>query len=363
MSGLDSTTMPEGPEPTRAELEASEWLVLLASPVLPQHEIERFQTWLAASEEHKRAWDDVSRTWDRLGPALAALESEKLQAGQAFAPTAYKSPTSAHEQRFANRRRLIAGGALVAACAAGFVFLAPLPGEDGLGSDAGARVYTTAAQEPRTLNLSDGTRIEMSPLAELAVSMDQQQRRIELRRGIAFFDVAHNPARPFNVRTPFGEIRVLGTAFVVRVGDENATATVLRGTVEGAPPRGATLWARTHAPPHVRAEANQEITLGGPAAALEDISPATTAQRLAWREGMVALDEASLREAAAEVTRYSGVRFTFVDSGLGDERVSGYFDGRDTEGFLAMLRANFAIEAEPAGEGAIALRRAGDRPR
>lgn len=342
--------MPVGPEPTRAESEASEWLVLLDSPAVPQHEIERFQAWLAASEENKRAWSSVSQTWDKLGPILASLPPEAL------APRAARSADNDNLHPGARAQKLVrlaAPIAIVAAVAAVVLFAPMLRNTAPPAPDAVS--YATQARDMRTLSLQDGSTVELSPLAEARVAFSARERRIELNRGTALFDVAA-AERPFIVATPFGEVRVVGTAFAVRVGEQSATTSVVRGVVEGAPARGETLWARmTSSSASVTARADEEIRLVRGEAQLVELDAAEVERRLAWREGKVAADNISLREAALEVTRFSGVTFEFADESLARERVTLFVDGSDVDEFLALLSANLGVNGERIGENRIRL--------
>ncbi len=192
----------------------------------------------------------------------------------------------------------------------------------------------------------------------MRASFDTSARRVVLKSGVAYFELAADP-RPFIVRTSFGEVRAQGRAFVVRVDAGEAVVTVLDGTLVASSSRGASLLASLLPRP-----ASQTVRTGDEALLARNAGPgvihvATSAlpNRLAWRDGHVALDRARLEDAALEVTRFSGVRFTFTDPVLGDVRVSGYFDGGDVDAFVAALRLNFGIAAERSSE-AIVLRRA-----
>src|SRR5262245_60494346 len=66
---------------TRAEREASEWIVLLddADATLKDHQ--KFRKWLAASAANRAAYEAVSRTWDRLD-ALQRLGNIDIPQGR-----------------------------------------------------------------------------------------------------------------------------------------------------------------------------------------------------------------------------------------------------------------------------------------
>lgn len=317
-------------EPTQAELEAAHWLVALDEPRVSRQDIDAFQAWLAADETHKRAYDAVSATADKIDAVLA-------------------TEPVAHETDHRRTRvpvRPIAIAALSAAAALALFVISPL---SPLRDEAGA-AYATAPEQERLVRLSDGTTIEMAPGARLRASLEGDERRVRFEEGVALFNVAHDASRPFVVMTKFGEIRVLGTSFVVRLGPDGAITTVLSGRVEA---RREMLFSPDNS---VAASADQEIELAGGAPTVSVLERDALDRRLVWRERMVALDGQSLREAAAEMTRFSGVRFAFADTATAQVRLAGYVAGDDVEAFLGLLENNVGVSADRRADGVIVLR-------
>ncbi|GAM99864.1 transmembrane sensor [alpha proteobacterium U9-1i] len=317
-------------EPTQAELEAAHWLVVLDEPRVSRQDIDAFQAWLAADETHKRAYDAVSATADKIDAVLA---TEPV--GHEIGHRRTRVPV-----------RPIAIAALSAAAALALFVISPL---NPLRDEASA-VYATAPEQERLVRLSDGTTIEMAPGARLRASFEGDERHVRFEEGVALFNVAHDASRPFVVTTRFGDIRVLGTSFVVRLGSDAAITTVLSGRVEA---RREMLFSPDNS---VAASADQEIELAGGAPTVSVLAPGALDRRLVWRERMVALDGQSLREAAAEVTRFSGVRFAFADTATAQVRLSGYVAGDDVEAFLVLLENNVGVSADRRADGVIVLR-------
>lgn len=317
-------------EPTQAELEAAHWLVVLDEPRVSRQDIDAFQAWLAADEQHKRAYDAVSATADKIDAVLA---TEPV--GHEIGRRRTKVPV-----------RPIAMVALSAAAALALFVISPL---SPLRDEPGA-VYATAPEQERLVRLSDGTTIEMAPGARLRASLEGDERHVDFEEGVALFNVAHDASRPFVVTTKFGEIRVLGTSFVVRLGPDAAITTVLSGRVEA---RREMLFSPDNS---VAASADQEIELGAGAPTVSVLARDALDRRLVWRERMVALDGQSLREAAAEVTRFSGVRFAFADTATAQVRLAGYVAGDDVEAFLGLLENNVGVSADRRADGVIVLR-------
>ena len=75
----------------------------------------------------------------------------------------------------------------------------------------------------------DGSTLTLNTGSTVSVRITGSERRVRLTRGEAFFDVAHDPAKPFVVITDHGEVRVLGTSFGVRQMPAYADVSVAEG--------------------------------------------------------------------------------------------------------------------------------------
>ena len=94
---------------------------------------------------------------------------------------------------------------------------------------------TTPAGTQFRLTLADGTRVWLNAASSLhyPVRFNGRDRTVSLR-GEAYFEVAHNSARPFRVQAGPSTIKVLGTHFNIDAyGDEGTiNTTLLEGSVE-----------------------------------------------------------------------------------------------------------------------------------
>lgn len=313
--------MSERADASDAEQEASRWIARLESADVTIEDHKRFRKWLAQSPDHRTAYEAVSRTWDRLD-ALRHL-----------APLDPPSPEKP------NRRLLLLGSAAAAAIVAGAIVLPRIL------NIRGGR-YETGIGERNTITLADGSTVELNASAVLRVNYSEDERRLYLEDGEAFFDVKANPERPFIVETRFGQVRVLGTSFVVRIGQNGARATVLHGTVEGIARGG-------DAP--VVATASQEISFTPAGTTGEPIAAPTLERRVAWRQGMLAFDGETLREATLEISRQTGVKFEFADPSLAELQIGGYVSATDLHGFLQLLESNVSVGHTRQSNGDITL--------
>lgn len=85
-----------------------------------------------------------------------------------------------------------------------------------------------------TVILSDGTTVRLNSDSKLTYPVRfKGKQRIVMLEGEAFFDVAKDTEHPFIVRTRYGEVSVLGTAFNINAYKENEACytTLVRGKV------------------------------------------------------------------------------------------------------------------------------------
>jgi transmembrane sensor len=91
--------------------------------------------------------------------------------------------------------------------------------------------YETQRGQQRDVRLADGSTLHLSGATSLDVTLDTRQRVVALNQGEAYFDVAHEPKRPFVVHAGDSATRVLGTAFDVDVARGEVKLSVYRGRV------------------------------------------------------------------------------------------------------------------------------------
>lgn len=104
-----------------------------------------------------------------------------------------------------------------------------------------ADVVGNAKRQNRLLQLPDGSTVLLSDGSKLsyAPSFGQSGTRDVYLQGRAYFDIEHDPSRPFNVHTGDVKTTVLGTAFDVHTGnrDKQVIVTVTRGKVKVSNPQ------------------------------------------------------------------------------------------------------------------------------
>lgn len=121
---------------------------------------------------------------------------------------------------------------------AGLVLVSP-QGERALtvGESIEGSLLRTDARTRARLVMGDGSIVTVQQNSELSFAAG---RTVQLARGEALFDVAHQPSGPrFEVNSPMGRVEVLGTKFLVTVDGAQGSVRVLRGEVRVSPSAGA----------------------------------------------------------------------------------------------------------------------------
>jgi transmembrane sensor len=326
--------MPERRTLSEAEREASGWIVRIKAHDVTDAERQEFEAWRNGDPANAAAYAKMERTWS----VVASLKHLKGRAGA--------NDSAPRRQTWRAPALAIAASALLAIGALVWFTKPPSP-------FAPSEHYATAPAEVRTINLADGSTITLSGAGEASIAISDSERRVDLTRGYALFDVAHDPKRPFVVHTPEGDITVLGTSFVVRITGDEVRTTVLRGSVSGAAQRPGLF--SSHSDP-VTAAVNEEIVLSEGQAELIPIAAETVPRRLAWRDNMLAFDGETLNQAIAEVSEQTGWRFELADPALGEMRVGGYVHA-DPEAFIDLLSTSLDLEAERMRGNRVTIRR------
>jgi transmembrane sensor len=222
-----------------------------------------------------------------------------------------------------DRRRM---ATIVAVAAAATVVATFVSMDRGSGIPAGeaaeAHVYSTAIGQRDSVSLSDGSRIVLGPDSRVTVGANYgtTSRDIELH-GDAFFDVHHDPSKPFTVRVSRLVIEDIGTTFAIEsdAGD-TTTVSVMTGSVRLRD--------------HLSAAGSGEILTAGDLGSLgadgqARVSRHAVADDTAWTSGRLVFTDASLARVTGEIRRWYGVQLLVPDTALMNHHVTATFNGDD----------------------------------
>ncbi|WP_082885730.1 FecR family protein [Methylomonas koyamae] len=300
--------MPESP-PTLQQ-QAIDWLLRLESADCTPAERAAFEAWLARDEGHERIYRQIARRWRQ-------LDGFK---GQDF-------PVRAAALTYRRPRRRLAESAL-AACLMLGLGVATFSERGWYGRNA---VYATERGASRTVQLADGSRLELSPDSELTVHLDRWRRSLVLIKGEAYFDVAHDRDRPFQIEVGGASVVDLGTRFDVRLHNDEVAIAVVEGAVRVD---------------HIESReihANQALSFDRKGR-FRELPANQIAMQTAWREGRLIFENRRLDEVLAELERYHDIRLTLADPALAKLKVSGTFHTDNLDAALNIIAMTLPID-------------------
>ena len=327
--------------------QAARWLVRSQGKEFTPEDKKRMAAWLEEDPGNREAFEEMRRTWEHMGvltPVFAPISIHPYKAKRFAGVKAILS-------RFVERKNRVA----VAVAALAVLVLLCLPVFRTYFSEQAATVhaYKTATGEQKTVTLSDGSVLRMNVKTALSVSMSKRQRQVEMSEGEVFFVVASAPARPFEVHTPSGLVRVLGTAFNVKSRTRRVAVDVQNGRVlvRDAPCGTGDMRVRG-----VTLVAGQGVDIDS-SGHLSTLRPSDMKQVLAWQNRQVVFKNTPLGEVLRELELYHDVRINLAFPELEAKGITGTFDMRDLDQTLQVIMAAASLKAEREADGMITLYR------
>ncbi|WP_114792792.1 FecR domain-containing protein [Niabella yanshanensis] len=219
-------------------------------------------------------------------------------------------------------------------------------------SEKPATQKDTVTSGKSKLTLPDGTLVYLNANSHLEYGQDfNTAARDVILTGEAYFDVAHNPRKPFIVHTSKATIRVLGTRFNVKnYADATWEATLLQGKIE--------MYLNNKPKNKLTLEPSQKVSvsaleeqsgshLGDFKISVTKIKPLKDdIAETAWMENKLVFVDQPLQEIAKELEREFGVTVHFKSDKSGNNRYTGAFKNDDLQQILEILDLSNPIDYE-----------------
>ena len=191
------------------------------------------------------------------------------------------------------------------------------------------------------------------------------------RHGEAHFQVTKNPARPFLVNAKGVEVRAVGTAFSVQLGQTAVQVLVTEGLVVVDKPAASPAMHSAALPSLVKSDHVTEVAVGqrvivalGPpsnASSMQAVATVDVNEALSWRIPRLEFSGAPLSEVVALFNRHAVARQTgrhiALDPDLENLRISGVLRADKIDALVELLEAEFPVSTERPGAGTILLHR------
>jgi transmembrane sensor len=286
--------------------EAADWHTRLYSGRFTDKDRSEFDAWLA-DPENAANYAEFERVWSFVPTALQqSPEFADAQPAEALSPVVKASP------------RYVARNLALAASLAITIGLA-IQYYQVWRFDVVATGHQVAAT-----SLSDGSQVILAPGTAIRTDFTGDVRHVELGRGEAYFDVVHDPQKPFVIDAGSGQVRVLGTAFSVMRNSDTGEVVVQRGRVR------------------VEAGGKQvDLTPGQHVTFTSDDEGAVTsvdvAEAMSWTEGRLVFHDRPLGEVLKAAGPYYQGRIIVMNAEVANRRIDAAIDVRDIDGWLLAL--------------------------
>ncbi len=341
-------------ENSPVEIAASEWLARLDRG-LTAEEQDQYMEWLAKDAAHRKAiaryqmdWEDYDRLAGIHLKSHARIDPDLLAPGHLPERNGRKLI-----------QKIIRFSALPFAALIAFVFyIAFSEPEDSSGLKLQPAIELLARIEQRTLE--DGSLIEINRGAEVEVAYTTSERRVNLLKGEANFDVAKDPERPFIVNVAGVDVRAVGTVFSVRLFEDEVDVIVTEGKVQVKPTESAI--TSEHPIPETFLEIGQRAKVNlrseSPVVKVTSIDETEIEEAHLWQPRLLDYDQILLGEIVEEFNSSNPIQVVLSDPSLESISLSSTFWSDNVEGFVRLMESSFGMEAEWRGSREIVLRKA-----
>jgi len=331
------TSSPAPSDDDRISAEAAHWCARLHDEECSVAERAEFAQWLEVDPRHEEEYQAMLEIWQL---------SERLPPTPQIRPDLVIQPAS-HRSRRQRRRR---SGKRLAAVAAGV--LVAIGAVWSAGWSAGllpSKVgYYAAEPGARSVELADGSKVELNSNSQLIFADFRDRRSAWLRSGgEAYFQVAHDTLQPFSVRTDNGSVRVTGTRFNVWTDPQQMLVTLLEGSVVVSPPDSVD-GNSAQLTPGMQARYSQ----GSQRIELAQVAPAGA---IAWIEGKLVIDDLTLQSAIPLINRYLKQPVFLDDASVAGMRIGGIYRTDDLQSLVESLPRVLPLELRQDNQGRTVL--------
>lgn len=328
MSEQETLNTAEQTEPD-LYLQAAVWLEKLAAGELDSLSKRRFSNWLDADPRHRPLLLSMVETWQdpALDQALVAYQRHPLKRWQ-----------------FAWPRWHITGAALVLSSVAAVLLYV---NSNLLYSPAPFELKTANSQTKQQL-LSDGSNVEVAPDSQLTVFFTAEKRQVFQGEGAAYFAVAKDKQRPFEVRLDQAVVVAVGTEFNIDRDPDVIDITVYEGAVQVQ---------ATATGPRKLLKAGERVRISHNS--LSAVTKVDLQQLVDWRSGWIEIENEPLAYLLHRLNRSAAVPVS-ASAEVAGLRVAGRFELANTSQTLQALSEAYGLTLQQSGDG-IRLSRVQDR--
>ncbi|MFT4090288.1 MAG: FecR family protein [Asticcacaulis sp.] len=307
-------------ERERAEDEAAEFLILLQENPDDRDLRARLEVWCNTHTLNGEIWQRTLRAYGLVGLTPPHHKAH----WEGYSVDIPVPETTISPKRF-TRRKLVASA--VAACL--MLVVAPV-GFDYLRAD-----YATATGVVHRVTLKDGSVVRLAPQSAIDVAFKDNERRVKLLKGAAFFEVTPDAQKPFRVEAGGVKVTVLGTAFDVKRKAQETDVAVQHGHVH-VESRGLS--------EHLRVGDSLSIEAGG-RGLRGKVQPDEVG---GWAEGELVVRDRPVSEVVEAMRPYYRGVIILNDKAFAERRVTGVYRLDQPVDTLTALAASHGANVQAA---------------
>ena len=300
-------------------LQAASWVEKLATGELDSLSKRRFSLWLEADPRHAELLHSMVKTWQ--DPALT-------KALAAYQP----SPLKRWQLSFLNWPKVQWAGAAVALSSLLVTVL--YLGDSALFSSPAPYELKTAQANSMQQGLADGSVVDMAAKSQLTVFFTADKRQVLQGEGAAYFAVAKDQQRPFEVRLDQASVVAVGTEFNIDRDPDLIDITVYEGAVQVQ---------ATAAGPTVLLKSGERVRIQQHK--LSEVQKVNLQQLVDWRSGWIEIENETLAYLLHRLNRSALVPVT-ASAELAELRVAGRFELANTKQTLSALSEAYGLSLQ-----------------
>ena len=205
--------------------------------------------------------------------------------------------------------------------------------------------YVTKSGQKSKVTLTDGTIVYLNAESRLTApeKFDAKKREVTLE-GEAFFEVKHDPNKPFLVKSGELTTAVLGTSFNIRAfpGEEDIEVTVATGKVRVA--QTANDASGDSGGNNVTLTPSQQVTYAVNDKKMQRPEMVHVENFISWKDKTLTFNKMAFEKVARTLGRWYGVEIRLENDALSDCLVTGEYTNASLKDILESLKFAFEID-------------------
>ncbi|WP_455823989.1 FecR domain-containing protein [Pseudomonas graminis] len=312
MTPMDNAAR-SGPDPQVVK-QAISWTLRLRNNRANVRLLEQCGHWREAHRDHELAWQRVQALQQELSSQLTAI------------PGAHVALENSAQGLGRRQALKLLSGVLLAGSAAWV-------SRDLTGWQRWTSDLATATGEHRSIQLPDGTRLQLNTDSAVDLDFNPQQRLITLVRGEILVTCGSASLVPLLVKTRHGVLEGIDGRFAVRQASDCTRLSVVSGNVAIHSPHQADgLSTQVHAGENYLVRQTEAI-----------LAPPPDMDIGAWADGLIVTRDMRLADFLSEVGRYRH-GYLGCSADIADLRLSGVFRLENTDTLLAILPQTLPVQ-------------------